>query len=219
MRCVWIILAIWLATAAHGGPWLRQVSTGFLSTGSTVTISPIDGTIASYSGLYLEYGRSAEETLVFSGGVNESNTISGHLFLRRPISTWESGWLGAYEIGIGGSYFADQLTPEIRLGLTLGRGITIRRNNGWLTLDTSLKMSKADLSLMTEMTVGITTEKRWKWIGQITAEKAYQKPTYFSFSPSVAIPLGKQGHLQVGLIGNTRDGGRVGIKTSIWREF
>lgn len=219
MRYIWIILAIWFATAAQAGPWQRPVSTGFMSSSSTFTVSNHDLSLTYYSVLYVEYGLSKTTTLGFSGGLNEINKINGHAFLRRPIKTWESGWLLAYEIGLGGTYHLGASTPEVRLGLTLGRGITIRQRKGWFTFDTSLTKSREDWNWTSETTLGVTARNKWKWIAQVTAEKSRYQPAHISVSPSVAFPLGKRAHLQVGLIGESRGGGRVGIKTSIWREF
>lgn len=220
MRTIWIITVLAMACSANAGPWLRPDGEGFMPVDSIGSIGRDQGDLGLYSGIFVEYGQSEELTLGFSGGLDQLQNGFATAYLRRAIPPSNRNWRAAYDLGIGADFGPDRLEPHLRIGMSVGRGGLFRKQTGWTHVDSWLTVkSDSRPAWKVEATLGNRGAQDWLYLMQLFANKQGEDPWQFELAPSIAIPLKRPRHLQIGLSASTQDSGRYGIKVSIWRAF
>lgn len=218
MRTIWIITVLWMACSADAGPWLRPDGEGFMSVDSIGSVGRNQGDLTHHNGFFLEYGLSEGTTVGLKGGLNQDNDASLTLYQRKSLPIRSKGWVAAYDIGIGADLKGQKTNAHLRLGFAFGRGGLF--DIGWVHLDgvALLKPGKPP-SLKLEATLGTKADKGRMYLMQGFAESIDGGAWEFTLSPSVAFPLRKKRHIQIGLTASTQDGGQIGLKSAVWYEF
>ena len=135
---LWSILLILLTApvTAYSGAWLREKGKGF----SSNTVSVTQNYDISES-TFLEYGVRDDLTLgaevSFLASSYGLQSGSATLFLRRPLGRQGRPNVWSAELGIGAAWVGDVVTPNVKAGLSWGRGFTLAEKNGWITIDRS----------------------------------------------------------------------------------
>ena len=207
---------------AFAGAWLRESGTGFISSTAIASLNRDLGQTT-----YLEYAVRDDVTLGAELGFHtaasgrQSGTAS--FFVRRPLvkQRWPNVW--AYELGMGVGWTGDLVLPNIKAGISWGRGYRLNEINGWMAIDTSVLwdvykgeyLAKLDGTLGVNFTPRLTGMLQVFYSGWADADATYFAPSVV-FRPLTARP---QIRLQVGaktLIGEPTS---VTLKFSLWRNF
>ncbi|HDZ50963.1 MAG: hypothetical protein KBT62_00220 [Sulfitobacter litoralis] len=221
---LWSILLILLTApvTAYSGAWLREKGKGF----SSNTVSVTQNYDISES-TFLEYGVRDDLTLgaevSFLASSYGLQSGSATLFLRRPLGRQGRPNVWSAELGIGAAWVGDVVTPNVKAGLSWGRGFTLAEKNGWITIDSSLSW---DVYLQEHLakvdsTVGINLGERFSGMLQIF-HASTSTTTATSIAPSIIVrPIKSRPdiRLQIGAETLITDSSNPALKLSIWREF
>ena len=231
LRVLLLLLVPGLMSGAQtqAGPWPRGEKNVFLSAHGNVEIPDNLLVLRQYATLYAEYGLTDTITLGvdYSGG--ELGTEKAILFVRIPVAHGDRPLKFSAELGIG---LIDDQTA-LRPGVSVGRGVTLFKRNGWLTLDTRAIMPTGDgLSrIEADFTFGLSVSKRFKVILQLQGGMPRDGEDYLKFAPSVVYERkarnrrGKRKHRQIrqyyefGVTTGLHNYDDYGVKFGIWREF
>ncbi|SHG53247.1 hypothetical protein [Cognatishimia maritima] len=225
MRTIWIIMFLLVPMSALPGPWLRPDGEGFMSVDSIGSVGRNQGDLWLYNGLFLEYGLSDRTTIGLTGGMDHLGDGSVTTYLRRALPINRAGWIASGDLGIGTSFSLDQTTsqpsePHLRLGVSIGRGGLWGNPGTWFALDSYALFEKRDKPMVkAEATLGHRTDSNWLWMVQLIAEIHQDDDPITTFAPSVAIPLKRKSHLQIGAMLSDEGEGRFGLKAALWRSF
>lgn len=215
-----LIFTLWLVSTAHAGPWLRPSDEGFLAIDSFASTQPGLINANQYNSVYLEYGLHNRSTLGLSGGINHNNEGALTVYFSQPMGRTSINWPHTYNIGVGGTLEQSRVIPHLRLGASVGRGGLFANGKGWLQIDAhSLLTASRAPTIKVETTLGTRGGKDWLYLLPITVEKTADVPWFAGLSPSIAVPLRKRQHVLVGLTASTLDGGRYGLRSSVWYRF
>lgn len=222
VRLLTLLVAMFCASPAASGAWLREESRGF----STVTGS-LAATGAVYQSSYLEFGVRNDLTLGAETGFSALATgvQSGFatVFLRRPIGHRDRPSVWAYELGMGAAWTGELVNPYLVTGLSWGRGYQLKGFDGWVSVDTSLNWDVyyADHQIKIDSTIGLNFNNRFSGMVQIFG--AGNKTGHAtSLAPSFVIkPLKNHPGLSLQIGGRTQLGNPANsaIRISVWREF
>ena len=219
-RLIPFVTLLILAHSADAGPWLRDKGASFSSTSFSSTYY-LDTT----SQAYLEYGLTANMTLIGELGITRYNTAqqggNATISMRRALGPKDGKSKWAYEIGIGTGWYGEDVFPHIRTGLSWGKGIKWKGKTGWTTVDASvvwdithdLHVAKIDATLglnLTEVTSGMIQIYTAHTKGNSTATIA---PS-FIFKPKE-----RKFRVQVGTETPLRNLANSAFKIALWREF
>ena len=219
MRLAVLLAALLLPMPAHAGAWLRDEGTTFLSFGTTVDeLYRVNGSI------YVEYGLRPGLTLGFKADMEMDMTTgrpgdgTAFVFLRMPIPTGERAYKLAYEVGLGSTFGSDSI-PVVRVGLSFGRGFSVRGKSGWVAFDTAVEWEKESKAktLKADGTVGLTLSDRFQIMMQVflSDSEIGHSTTY---APSVIWRPQPDGSTRYQL-GIESEDGLVALKLGLWREF
>ncbi|WP_323803223.1 hypothetical protein [Sulfitobacter litoralis] len=221
---LWSILFILLTAPvpAYSGAWLREKGKGLSS--NTVTVTQNYDISES---TFIEYGVRDDLTLgaevSFLASSYGLQSGSATLFLRRPLGRQGRPNVWSAELGIGAAWVGDVVTPNVKAGLSWGRGFTLAQKNGWITIDSSLSwdvylhehLAKVD------STVGIDLGERFSGMLQLF-HASTSTTTATSIAPSIIVrPIKSRPdiRLQIGAETLITDSSNPALKLSIWREF
>lgn len=220
MRTIWIITFLAMACSANAGPWLRPDGDGFMSLDSIGSIGRDQGDLSAYSGLFAEYGLSDITTFGFVGGIDQANNGNATAFLKWQGPAVSENWITAFDLGLGANFDADGSHPHLRIGTSLGRGGLFHTQRGWTQFDAFLLIgSGQQIRAKLEATLGTRGAKDWIYLLQLFAQSNTENGWDYELAQSIAVPLKRKRHLQIGLLANTQDGGRIGLKAALWHEF
>lgn len=222
-RLLFLCLTLLLPTLVSAGAWPRAEGQTFVAS-SYALLEPDSGLQQQDQTFYVERGLKKQFTLGFSGSFNLASSGEGHVFLRFPPRTHESGALTAYEFGIGAKTIdAVSFQPFLKAGLSWSKGITLRGRSGWVTVDGALfwDLDDDDHRAKLDASLGVTLSDRFKLIGQGFAEIS-QTGESLTLAPSLVYGLKlKKGqmNIQVGLERKFGEDARTGLRVGIWSEF
>ena len=197
---LWSILLILLTAPvpAYSGAWLREKGKGF----SSNTVSVTQNYDISES-TFLEYGVRDDLTLgaevSFLASAYGLQSGSATLFLRRPLGRQGRPNVWSAELGIGAAWVGDVVTPNVKAGLSWGRGFTLAEDSP----------------------VGINLGERFSGMLQIF-HASTSTTTATSIAPSIIVrPIKSRPdiRLQIGAETLITDSSNPALKLSIWREF
>jgi len=213
------LLLIWICLAGHAqaGAWPRDVGDGFLSF-STITKDPqslSDPMI--FSSLYAEYGLHRRLTLGLDAGYDDLGQYKAILFVTRPIDAMGDRTKLAFEFGAGAVNNRFVLRP----GLSIGRGVTLWQNPGWLALDTraEIRPDTGHVLLASDITLGVSPWDKSKIILQIQAGGTFESPPWVRLAPSFVHEIKPGRHLEIGVTAGLQNAESFGFKVGFWREF
>ena len=224
-----VVLLLVFATHAQAGPWPRGKGKVFFSAHVNGEYLEEFGTIRQYGSIYGEYGLTDKITLGIDYNGSEISTDKAIAFVRIPFGKPDRTYRFAAELGAG---LVDGETV-LRPGFSVGRGITWRERNGWMTLDTRaiLGGSSSGMRIESDFTFGISATKRTKVILQLQGGIQSKGDDYLKFAPSVVFELkerkrrgkkkkrkGKQ-FIEFGITAGIVNYDNYGAKLGIWREF
>ena len=216
MRLFLTLAALFWATAAPAGAWLRAQGTGFVATS---VLHSADG--HSDSALYFEYGVRPKLTLGIKLDANmiygQLSGGSGFAFARRPIPTGDRPYKLAYELGLGAT-LGTTTDPLVRTGLSYGRGIKWREKYGWFAMDFAVEWSLGDVphTVKLDTTLGLGVTDRTKVMMQVFVSDT-DSNTSFTLAPSLIWqPRPKRPSYQIGV---EAEQGDVSLKLGLWQEF
>ena len=211
-----------LPPPAQGGAWLREKGTGFTSTTVNVTRS-----YDISESTFMEYGVRDDLTLGAEVGFLASSiglqSGFGSVFLRRPLGRRDRPNVWSAELGFGAAWVGDAVYPNVKAGLSWGRGYTLGQKHGWVTIDSSLAW---DIYLQEHLakvdgTIGINFGDRFSGMLQIYyASTSAAGAT--SVAPSIVMrPLKSRPDIrfQIGAETLINDTSNPALKLSLWREF
>lgn len=218
MRFVLLIALLLPAQPADAGAWLREQGAAFLSFKTT-----IEQNGQRNAAVYAEYGARPKLTLGVKADVGMVHGfLSGgraEVFVRKPFPLGKRNFKLAYELGLGGA-FVQTVDPLLRVGLNLGKGLTLRKTSGWLAIDASVEWaSTSDIATVKlDTTLGFNLSAHFKVMMQIfhTDSIVFTETT---LAPSVIwTPNTDKGiSYQFGL--ETNDAGVLGATVGVWRSF
>lgn len=220
MRTIWIIIVLAMACAANAGPWLRPLGEGFMSVDSIGSIGRNQGDLRAYSGVLVEYGARERLTLGFTGGIDLQNNGTVVVFARRAGPEIRPHWVSSFDVGIGVQFDPQNSDPLIKLGAAIGRGALFSDGTGWAHLDGYITLHRQMApALKIEATLGKRGEQDWLYLFQVFAERLEGNEWEYQIAPSVALPIAKNRHIQLGAFAKTPGDHRFGLKVAIWRSF
>lgn len=217
---VFLLICLWVTTPAHAGAWLREKGSSFVS--STFTLNMLRD---QSSGTYIEYGW--HDDLTIGADLSFANSHLGlqsgavTFFLRRPIGNTEGPNKWAYEIGAGTAWVQNLKLPHVKVGLSWGRGITLRDKHGWMGVDSAIfwDVSSGRRTAKLDGTIGLHFTDVTSGMLQIYVAQINQQ-TYGTFAPSLLIkPRNKKFRIQIGAEGPFGAFTETSIKLGLWREF
>lgn len=217
MRLLAVLIALLLAHPVHAGAWMRDEGTGFLSFSGT-----IDEDGHSTGAIYGEFGLNPKLTLGFkidtSMPLGQLAGGNAEVFVRKPLSTDKRDFKLAYEIGLGVTQDIET-HALVRVGLSYGKGITLRNRSGWVTLDGAVEWTAQDsqTKFKVDSTVGLALDDRFKVMMQVfySATDEEQSTT---LAPSV-IWTPKAGGRNSYQLGFEAEDGSMAVKIGLWRSF
>lgn len=203
---------------AHAGAWMRKQGSSF-----TALSFIIDRNQNISRTSYFEYGWS--EKLTFGSQISTGTDALGIptgdavVFMRKPLPQGDGPHNFAYELGAGVSWMGEIMAPRFQAGLSWGRGIKVKKKNGWAAVDATLVRSGlANNQIKIDSTIGLNFTKVTSGMMQVYLN--YQDETNVTVSPSV-IFSGKNGkfRVQLGTDLNLGSHGDSTFKIGFWQEF
>ena len=216
MRAI-ILMILLLASQAQAGPWPREKKHVFLSVGGVSEIDETNGTIATFSTLYGEYGVTEKITFGVDLGSDGRRSSKAVIFLRRPLTDTAKTTKLAAEIGLGYVNGDKALRP----GLSIGRGYTLGKRNGWMTADSRVVIFKgiSDIQFESDLTLGLSASKRLKLILQLQTGIPAHDTSYVRFAPSLVFERKPGRHTEFGVTAGIKGVSGLGLKIGSWFEF
>ncbi|VAV92967.1 hypothetical protein MNBD_ALPHA07-193 [hydrothermal vent metagenome] len=216
MRVVLLMFLV-LASPAQAGPWPREKGHVFLSVGGVSEVDETTGTIATFSTLYGEYGLTEKITLGLDLGSDGRRSSKAMAFLRMPLTRASKKTKLAAEMGLG---FANG-EKAIRPGLSIGRGFTLGKRNGWMTADSRAVIFKDfnDILFESDLTIGLSATKRLKVIMQVQTGIPAHDTSYVRLAPSIVFERKPGRHTEFGVTAGIKGVSGLGLKIGSWFEF
>jgi hypothetical protein len=216
MRVILLIFSV-LAPMAQAGPWPREKGHAFLSFGGLSEIDETTGTISTYSTLYGEYGLTEKATLGLDLGTDQRRSSKAVVFLRLPVRPDTHTTKIAAEMGFG----VEDGSAAIRPGLSIGRGYTLGKRNGWMTADSRTVLFKdfKDTLFESDLTLGLSATKRIKMILQLQTGVPVNDTSYIRFAPSVVFKRKTGRYIEFGATAGIVGIKGLGLKIGSWFEF
>lgn len=212
-----LILLLLMAGQAYAGPWPRGKGKVFYSAHINGEYAEDTGLLSQFGTLYAEYGLTEKITLGVDYSGSEIRTDKAVAFVRIPLFGTERRFRYAAELGVG---LVDG-DMALRPGFSIGKGVSLGKRNGWMTLDTRivLKDGPNDMRVESDFTFGLNLGERSKLIAQLQAGLEPKGSDYVKFAPSYVFER-KPGHFwELGLVADITGGSVYGAKLGIWREF
>ena len=213
-----LVLAVlaWLTTDGHAGAWMRSKGEGFVSASGTVEGPDEFGLYRQNFSLYAEYGATARLTFGVDLGGDAGRMSKAIAFLRWPLGRTSRDTKIAIEIGAGQVEGKTALRP----GLSIGRGVTIGKRQGWLNADgRAIIFEGGDTAFETDLTAGLSLGKRLKAMVQLQAGIPSQGRDYLRLAPSVVYEMRPGTQIEFGVTEPLSGGGERGVKLGLWRKF
>ena len=126
-----VLILPWLIGTAEAGAWPRAKGRTFLATTGQIDASDETGLRRQSFTLYAEYGATERLTLGLDLGGDALRMTKTIAFARWPIGRPAQQVKIAVELGLGQVSEVNALRP----GLSLGRGLTLWRRQGWAVFD------------------------------------------------------------------------------------
>lgn len=221
VRILAFLISAMLASPAASGAWMREKGTQFSSHSFSITPS-YDASQTTF----LEYG--ARDDLVlgaeisFTAPPHSDTSGSARVFLRRPLLGTDRPSVWAYELGFGISWAGDVTNPNLRTGLSWGRGYKLGQRNGWMAVDASIMFDlyQADQTVKIDSTIGLNFNDRFSGMFQVfhTVTPSTQLTLV---APSIVFrPLKNKPAIRVQICGETQIGNlrNAAFKISLWRD-
>ena len=224
MRFSLICLALMgLPGIADAGAWARDKGETFISNSYLIAAPPGDITagIETYGSLYLEHGLGHGLTIGLDAGMDQLNRYTAFAFLRRSVGAAGAAQKFAVQAGLGTTTGGGAAEYLLQLGASWGHGLKTRFGPGWIAVDASLLYhpERRDYAAKTDITLGVATSERTKWILQVQLGDYPGSDPYLRLSPSLARRIGERTHIEIGAqIGVVGDN-RVGLTLGTWLEF
>lgn len=202
------------------GPWLRDK-------GSSFTAVSIAGNYAleTANQTYLEYGLTDTTTLIGDVGMARfhyiPNTGYATFSIRRALGPKEAASKWAYELGLGAGWVGEEILPHVRTALSWGRGITLGKKPGWMTVEGTVlwDVTYALHVAKVDTTVGLNATKKTKAMVQIFSAHAVGE-TIATLAPSVVYsPANTKFSILLGAESQIGQWDNTAVKIGIWREF
>ncbi len=209
-----VLICMSAGTGARAGPWPQPE-------GKLHLFFSIEGGITGssdlYGSLYAEYGIGQDRTLGLDLGSDDSEPDKAVLFLRWPLPAAGDGTLYAYEMGVGMVDGQAALRPAV----SIGRGISIADNPGWITLDAraALFENGRDGLLQTDLTLGATMPEGDKWLVQLQISAPSDRRPQVRIAPSYAFRQSEGRHLLVGATAGLVGTDTVKVTFGLWQSF
>jgi len=216
MRAV-LLMFLLLASPAQAGPWPREKGHVFLSVGGVSEIDQTTGTIATFSTLYGEYGITEKITFGVDLGSDGRRSSKAVIFLRHPLTDAAKEIKLAAEIGLG---FVNG-DKALRPGLSIGRGYTLGKRNGWMTADSRVVIFEgiSNIQFESDLTIGLSASKRLKLILQLQTGIPAHDTSYIRLAPSVVFERKPGRHTEFGVTAGIKGVSGLGLKIGSWFEF
>lgn len=214
-----ILIMMLTATGAAAGAWLRDDGKTFTSVSSS-----LNRQLSFSTGTFIEHGASPDITIGADISTTRSATAlsgSATLFLRRPLGRTDRQSRFAYELGLGAHWDGPLITPHFKGGISWGRGISVRKKNGWVNIDASYRIGltgKSNPQIKLDSTVGIGLSERFT--GMLQLYITYDDDLTSTLSPS-AIYAPKHGKFKIQFAAEApmNNSDEVALKIGIWRDF
>ena len=215
-----------LALPARAGPWPREDGRWFVSLSHSTradprTVSTTDFALDDYTSLYVEYGLRPRLTLGFDAGLSDTGEVTAFGFVRRPIGPEDRQVKLSWHAGAGVTGPSASSEPMIVVGASVGKGVTTRWGDGWMTLDTALHLrtSSSEVVAKADATFGLKPRPGQMLILQIQTGAYSGSDPYLRLAPSYVREIAPGRHIEIGAdIGFVGDD-KVGLKAGIWFEF
>ena len=213
---VGVALCLIGAGSARAGAWMREDGRVFLSV--KTTLRHVDGLLRQENDVYLDYGLGPK--LGVGASLLQTSPESGHalVFLRLPLGNTDGPSRMAAELGLGAHMTAGQWAPMYKLVLAWGRGLNLRRANGWIQVEGAVEhragtgppLYKLDLVL------GQSDGGRLRPMVGLGLTGGSGRPVEWSASAALLIEGGKK---TTWLIGTEVKQSRFGLTLGMWRDF
>lgn len=212
-----VICLLLLPVGGLAGPWLREEGAGFLSYSATLENVERTGAATGYASVYAEYGVRPRLTLGMDLGADERGFSKAFGFAVLPLGPQDSAMKYTLELGLG--MIEDEAI--FRPGLAIGRGYTLGRRHGWVSVESRAEIGIEDggTAFSTDVTLGLNASARAKWMVQIQHGGPMADPDYLRVVPSVALQTKPGRHIELGVTAGIKNAAAVGIKLGVWREF
>lgn len=219
MRLI-LLLAVLILPLLNGmakaGAWPRAKGQTFLATTGQVDAPDDTGLRRQSFTLYAEYGATERLTLGLDLGGDALRMTKTIAFARWPIGRPAQKLKIAVEMGLGQVSEVNALRP----GLSLGRGLTLWKRQGWAAFDGRAVVFGGDqVTLESDLTFGLDITARGKVMAQVQTGRPAAGRAYARFAPSYVYAVRPGAHLEFGVILPLSGGGERGVKLGLWRSF
>jgi len=214
MRFILLIIALLSASPAFAGPWVRAEGEGFLS----FAIEGPTSDDSAFGTVFVEYGLSDRITLGFDMGGTDEDLHKAILFAKMPVKLPEFlSFKAAADLGFG----VREDMKVIRSGLSIGRGFEFVGMPGWMSVDSIayIETKGRDLAIATDLTIGLNTTERSKWIVQLQNGYEQSKEDYMKIAPSYIYERKPGQHLEIGVLAGLRNAEDYALKLGLWQTF
>ena len=231
-----LILFCLTAPSAWAGPWPRGEGETFLSFAAEYSDS------GDYGSLYAEYGLTETLTLGLDLGATSSDAKKAIAFVRWPVGDTAGPLRMAVQLGVG---YAErwrtppfklvvkgggplpplpgprpQMRPVLQTGFSIGRGLEILGQKGWVTLDTRAEMDDAFTShYAADATLGLTYPKGHMLILQVQTGATDAGETWAKLAPSYVLELSDTQHLEMGFVAGVAGDTDIAARLGLWQRF
>lgn len=209
-----ISLILYSAPGAFAGAWPRADGETFLSFSLDLDSEDIN---ESYASLYVEHGIGRGFTLGLDVGNDSQGMSKGIGFMRWSISGADSAGQIAVELGAG--VVEDELA--VRPGLSLGRGLSLGKKSGWVSLESRVTISgdRFNTLLETDLTFGLNAGPRSKWMLQVQTGVPEASPAYVKLAPAIAFERKPGRHILLGVTAGVIEVDDIKFNLGIWHKF
>ena len=213
MRVIVLIYLVVLGVQAQAGAWPREKGEGFLSFSTEYD----DEDDALFTSLFVDYGITHRITAGLDLGFADEELYKAVAFARYPISQADADWNVALELGMG----VTEDEAVLRPGLMLGRGLTLGRKSGWLSIEALAyyKVEQDDVDVSTDVTLGLNMTDRHKLLFQLQNGNQPMDPDYLNFASSVVIEQTPGFHVELGMKAGLKEDGDYAFKLGMWHHF
>ena len=215
----WAMFVFWiLPVSAYAGAWPQARGEGFASSAFRIATEPGSGFISQYSTIYLEYGLGKSLTMGLDIGHSVSGAHKVVAFARIPMRFSHPKTRVALELGLGRINGREVLRP----GLSFGRGFSFSKSrSGWLSMDAQAEIDLATrkTDFKADFTFGINHIGGRKTMLQIQTGQPYGRQGFVRLAPSIAIPVGKKRHVEIGVTYGLKGDNQIGLKLGFWQKF
>lgn len=218
------VLLCLIAGLVQAGAWPRALGSTFVAfsvTGSGNPASFGTGAMEGYATLYVEHGVSARLTFGLDTGLDNSGASSVLAFARLPVGALDAETRFALKAGLGRGTTGIQGHTAVSFGVDVGRGVTTRLGDGWLSLETwaHYDAARGDLVLKGDLTAGLRITPRTKVMVQVQTGSYPGSDPYARLAPSVSHRISDRFSIELGAVAGLIGDDRVGLKLGTWLEF